>query len=99
MKKFTAVLAMLVIAGLFAAGCGGGSSSSDRTKQVESDLKTLIADHPKDFLNDDGSLAKTTGCTFKSGNEFVCAVKHNGKELFANVTDDGNSIEEDGFTQ
>lgn len=64
-------------------------ASNDRN--VVADLKSLLDDHAVDY--------SSVQCTHQSGTQYVCAVypTDGGKPQFAQVTDDGNSIYEQGI--
>lgn len=90
------LIAGLIVAAAVTGGCGGSnsngsSSSSGRSdSQVQQDLTSLI--------NSSGPSGATVNeCTHQSGNQYVCQVTlSDGTKRFANVTDDGSSIYENG---
>jgi hypothetical protein len=73
--------------GIILAVQGGRAAAND--SRVVGDLKSLLDQH---------SIAYTdVTCTHQSGNHWGCLVTINGQQQFAQVTDDGHSIYEQGI--
>jgi hypothetical protein len=106
MRKSITVAATCIFAALSIAACGSVSSSGgtgtaasqptapgDNTEQVVTDLESLLTDKGVTY-------SSVPYCTHASGNDYTCQVNGTSDGTdYPSVTDDGNSIYEQGVGQ
>jgi hypothetical protein len=104
MRKSITVAATCIVAALSIAACGsvsGGTGTEasqptapgNNTDQVVTDLKSLLTDKGVTY-------SSVPYCTHGSGNDYTCEVDGTSDGTdYPSVTDDGNSIYEQGVAQ